>query len=118
MITHAIDGFLCDRERPEEYFRILRRLSNAPTEFDSVSTAAWNTVLSRYSADALSAQYEPLFNRTTRGKAPKCERKAVHVSDTAALPDFPGIVLQCKHRLADLWLALAKGRRPVELRPD
>ena len=92
---------------------ILRRVSCSPAESAAVSGAARRTVASRYSADAIAVQYESLFKGG--GVSTKA---AVDLDDQIQVPrdlliNFPGIILQCKHRVADLWRRVAHGRRPV-----
>jgi hypothetical protein len=112
IITHGVNGFLCDKDAPEEYVAVLRRVSSNPAEFAAVGSAAYRTVSSRYSADALAAQYETLFNGgpVRAERAPK--RIDGHIELAPALR-FPGIVFQVKHRVADIWKWLAHGRRAV-----
>jgi glycosyltransferase involved in cell wall biosynthesis len=114
MITHGVDGFLCDRNSPKEYTRILQRVSITPSEFVAVSRAARKTV-SPYSVDALAVQYESLFERAKAGGRPVGGDlgRRIHVPPEL-LPHFPGILLQCKHRLADVWRRLSCGQRPVK----
>ena len=112
VITHEVDGFLCDKDAPEEYAAILRRVSSNPSEFAAVSGAARRTVLSRYSADALAAQYEALFDRGPL----RAETVVKNLEGRIQIPRdaaFPGIVFQAKHRAADLWKWLAHGKRAV-----
>jgi glycosyltransferase involved in cell wall biosynthesis len=116
MITHGVDGFLCDRNSPQEYTRILQRVSSTPLEFAAVSRAGRTAVLP-YSADALAVEYETLFERAKVGGRPVGGHlgRRIHVPPEL-LPHFPGILLQCKHRLADVWRRLACGQRPVAWR--
>jgi glycosyltransferase involved in cell wall biosynthesis len=114
IITHGVDGFLCDKDVPEDYVAILRRVSSSPAEFAGVSGAARRTVSSRYSADAIAAQYESLFKeRTVRTKrAVKDLNGSIQIPPNLLL-NFPGTVFQAKHRVVDIWRRVAHGRRPV-----
>jgi glycosyltransferase involved in cell wall biosynthesis len=115
IITHGIDGFLCDCNTPEEYVEVLRRVSVAPAEFAIVSAAAHHSAFSRYSADVLAAQYEALFDspdRKHRRSAQPFMNGPTTIPETL-FSDLPGIVRQCKHRIADFCRALAHGQRRV-----
>jgi glycosyltransferase involved in cell wall biosynthesis len=107
IITHGVDGFLCDKDAPEDYVAVLRRVSSSPAEFAAVSDAARRTVSLRYSADAIAAQYESLFN------GGRVSRKAtMELDGQIQVPrdlwlNFPGIILQGKHRVADFWRQVA-----------
>ena len=115
IITHGVDGFLCDREAPEEFAGVLQRFADRPSEFGAISAAARASTLSRYSADALAAQYEALFDRgLVRVKMEVTNYKGrIRIPSTVA---FPGIVFQAKHRAVDLWRWVAHGKRAVRQR--
>jgi hypothetical protein len=116
IITDKVDGFLCDRNIPDEYVTILRHFANQPAAFSSFSQAARRTALARYASDMFAAQYQSLFERA------KCSRPAPLMSElrkrvevVAELrPHFPGLILQSKHRAADVWRRVAFGARPVQ----
>jgi glycosyltransferase involved in cell wall biosynthesis len=113
IITHGVDGFLCDKDATEDYVAILRRVSSDPAEFGAISAAARRTVLSRYSADTIVAQYESLFKGGRVSTKPAMELDGqVQVPRDLRL-NFPGIILQAKHRLVDIWRQVARGRCPV-----
>jgi glycosyltransferase involved in cell wall biosynthesis len=120
IITHGMDGFLCDKDAPEDYVAVLRRVSSSPTEFAAVSGAARRTVSSRYSADALAARYESLFSAGRVSRRATMEPDGQIQVPRDVLLDFPGIILQGKHRAADFWRQVVGGMRPVspeELKP-
>jgi glycosyltransferase involved in cell wall biosynthesis len=114
IITHGVDGFLCDKDAPGDYVTVLRRFSKNPAEFATISSAAHRTVLSRYSADALAAKYEALLNgsRVSTQKARRNLNGQIEFPPEL-LPHFGGIFLQGRHRLGDIWRRVARGRRPV-----
>jgi glycosyltransferase involved in cell wall biosynthesis len=119
IVRHGVDGFLCDRNQPGEYVAVLRRVAANPAEFAAVSQAAQRAMQARYSVDTLAAQYERLFDSRSDvpPKIESCKLDA-HISiPPALLPNFPGLLLQCKHRVADVWHNLAHGRRPVAREP-
>jgi glycosyltransferase involved in cell wall biosynthesis len=113
IINDKVDGFLCDRNKPEEYVSILRDFVAQPAEFGPVSQAARQTAMTRYGSDTFAAQYESLFERAN-GKRPAPLANAPKVEVLPELrPHFPGLLLQGKHRAADLWRRIARGTRPM-----
>lgn len=114
IITDGVDGFLCDREAPKDYVNILQRFVDEPGGFEAVSSAARRTVLSSFSADALVEQYESLFESGRASTRRTVENSDLQFQVPSELQlNFPGIILQAKHRVADIWRLVARGRRPV-----
>jgi glycosyltransferase involved in cell wall biosynthesis len=115
IITHGVDGFLCDRERPGEYVEIVRRVGKSPAEFAAVSKAARATVEARFSVEALAARYESIFGRNERRLPVVAGKSKGQIEVPPELrPGIPGFLFQCKHRIADAWRAWAKEARPVQ----
>ena len=110
IITDGVDGFLCDRQRPETYVSVLQRLLVQPSEFRAVSLAAQKVARSRYSLEAVVPQYEALFWR----RRPPVKKPAQRASlPPELLPFCPGFLRQCAHRLGDLWRRCATNKRTV-----
>jgi glycosyltransferase involved in cell wall biosynthesis len=116
MIKDKVDGFLCDRNNPDEYVSILREFVSQPKKFAPVSQAARQTAIARYGSDMFAGQYESLFQRANeKRQAPIPKGLAGKVEVLPVLrPHFPGLMLQCKHRAADVWRRIAFGARPIE----
>jgi glycosyltransferase involved in cell wall biosynthesis len=111
IISDTHDGYLCDRNRPEEYVSVLGRYVEKPAEFGTVSRAAIHTALARYGADGFAVQLASLFARA-REDRPEIKPLNRIIVPAALRPHFPGFALQCKHRIADLWRRIAAGERP------
>ncbi len=115
IITHGVDGFLCDRNSPQEYVALLKRLSQSQGEFVSVSRAAQSTIQSRYSVPALAGQYLTLFDQ--KNNLVSSHQKPAAPSSPKVcqelLPLCPGFFKQSKHRLGDLWRQWAKNQHPA-----
>ena len=114
IITHGQDGFLCDRDAPEEYSAVLGRFTAQPGAFAAISRSARATAASRYGAAALAKQYKALFQPETGKFRPVPEQLKGEIQISPALkPNFPTFIPQCKHRLADLHRQIFKRRKPA-----
>ena len=113
IITDDVDGYLCNREAPLDYVKVLAGFAGHPESFAAVSHAARAKVASCYSADVLATQYESLFGPADGFAS---NRVGIHLAPGVQIPvglrpEFPGLVMQCKHRLADAYRWLARGER-------
>jgi hypothetical protein len=116
IMTHGVDGFLCNRDSPMEYITALGRFV-ASEEYGTVSRAARETVFSRYSANAWASHYESKFDdgQRARRRWPQTGSAEQPTIPLEFLAEFPGFFRQCKHRSADIWRFVAYGQRAVRV---
>jgi len=114
IITHGVDGFLCDRHSHAEYVGHLRRLHMHADEFASVSGSARETIASRFGVDRSADQYEALFRSANGASIPgnSSERRI----DRALIPLTTSFRSQIRHRIADVWRWVAHGKRRITVR--
>jgi hypothetical protein len=83
-------------------------------DFAAVSRAARRRVMETFSVDALSIAYESLFSiGPVRKQTNTKELEELTTIPLGLHPNFPGIALQGKHLMADIWRRLVHGKRMV-----
>jgi hypothetical protein len=110
IITHGQDGFLLEHDQPAQYIEVLGWFAANRSAFGPISKLASWTASARYGADRyaqkLAAQFVPRPRPSPmRGVAEIPQELLAH---------FPGLVLQCKHRVADLWRRFSAGQAPCQ----
>ena len=115
IITHGVDGFLCDANNPADYVAHLRRLQSNAEEFSRVSAAARRTVTRQFSVGRLAREYEPIFEPAGGPRNVPVEVAQCEVA-SSLIPFTVGFPRQVRHRLADIWKSLAHDRHHVTIR--
>jgi glycosyltransferase involved in cell wall biosynthesis len=118
IITHGLNGFLCNATEPNSYVDIMKQLLANPGLFASVSGTARQTIVEQFSADALATNYVSLFgtiNTDPLRQSPTLnDIKKVWVADSLR-PFCPGIARKVKHSIVGIWDYLARGKRSVRI---
>jgi glycosyltransferase involved in cell wall biosynthesis len=115
IITHGVDGFLCDPSNPAEYVDTLLRVYGDAGCFASISCAARRTTSRRFSSRRLAMEYQALFRLEAGFLWDRGDTTTAQCRIPVALAsECVGLARQIKHRCADIWRWLAHGKRLVK----